>query len=111
MKSTKPHRISTLKSSYGELTPDGWAVTRMKARLAREKYDPAERIPGMVIAVFRRYVLATVLTLFAVTAWLDYTADSVQYASEPLEIQNWLIGENGDDIAHEIPEFTFLMDF
>lgn len=111
MKSDRRYTLNTLKSGYGKIEPDGWAVTRMKARLAREKYDPAEFVPRMVVRVFRRYVLASVLTVFAITAWLDYTSDTAVYVTDTPVVESWLLGELNDDIVHEIPEFTFLMEF
>lgn len=112
MKPTEPRRITDLKSGYGTLKPDGWAVTRMKARLAREKYDPAEQIPRLVMGVFRRYVLAAVVTLFALTAWLDMASSPTDaILSEASALESWLMGEPGDDAIADIPEFTFLMNY
>jgi hypothetical protein len=111
MKTNNKYKITGLKSSYGDIKPDGWAVTRMRARLAREANDNSALAPHLVYTIFRRYVLGAMITIFALTAWLGRPADTATYATSPQEIEQWLLGDATDEQAHDVPEFTFLMDF
>ncbi|KPP99173.1 MAG: hypothetical protein HLUCCA01_11875 [Bacteroidetes bacterium HLUCCA01] len=116
MKPNKPLKIDQLRSAYGSLEPDGWAVTRMKARLAREKYDPEDALFQQIFGVFRRYVLASMLVLLALSATLDRLPATDSASQEPslADVEMWILGENPETIeplTGEIPEYVFLMDY
>lgn len=116
MKPDKPLKIDQLRSAYGSLEPDGWAVTRMKARLAREKYQPEDALFQHIFGVFRRYVLASMLVLLALSAALDRLPAGNSAIQEPslVDVEQWIMGENlqtTEPVTGEIPEYSFLMDY
>jgi hypothetical protein len=107
MKSNNKQKID-LRSLYSDVQPDGWAVTRMKARLKKESTMDIAEIAGYI---FKRYILVASIVLLVLTILLDRRL-GVNESIPTDEIATWIFGESTqDNLISDVPEFTLLTDF
>lgn len=103
----KSNKIN-IKDAYRYIRPDGWAVTRMRARLEAEKNQTVTDLVGIV---FRRYVLAMSVILMVLAVSLTRVSDDRQNGAME-EIATWIFGEPVEtQITATSSEFAILADF
>lgn len=106
----KPTKITDLKSSYGSVEPDGWAVTRMRARLEAENNGGEIGYTTLIAQIFKRYVLAVSVVLLMFTMALDQSENTISADVNDSELESWLYGDLYHDIDDETVEYTFLIE-
>lgn len=101
------HKKLDLKSVYQDIQPDGWAVTRMRARLRTEGRAPDTS--ELALQIFRRYVLAFSVMMVLLLVALEFTAPGRAITSDS-DLTTWFLGD-GVAAAHESElEYSFLLD-
>lgn len=106
----KPTKITDLKSSYGSVEPDGWAVTRMRARLEAQKNSEDAGFATLIAHVFKRYVIGVAVLMLMFTLALDRSEFSKSGDVNDSELETWLYGDLYHDIDDETVEYTFLIE-
>ena len=106
MTSIKPKNTLNIRSMYQDIQPDPWAITRMKARLQREK---KVTLDDLVSQIFKKYVLVASVILLILTLVLDSRLSTLDEPQD--EIATWLFGETSNEsLITDIPEYTFLTE-
>jgi hypothetical protein len=103
-------QLKDLKSAYTGLQPDEWAVTRLRARIRSEKNTSGNEWADSIGYIFKRYVLATSVIVFTLTAMLQWrtTPQTESFATD--ELESWLFGDFQQDLSGDVPEITLLME-
>jgi hypothetical protein len=97
-----------LREAYSDVQPDGWAVTRMRARLRQETAIPDTS--ELALLVFKRYVLAFSVMILLLLAGLEFSGVGRVEVADDADLMTWFLGD-GVGAAHESElEYSFLLD-